>query len=36
VRNRNLMLLSSTSLCLAAVQLSLVGFMVLFLKEHLG
>ena len=36
LRNRNLMLLSSTSLCLAAVQLSLVGFMVLFLKERLG
>ena len=29
-------LLSFTSLCLAAVQLSLVGFMVLFLKERLG
>lgn len=34
--NRNLMLLSATTLCLAAVQLSLVGFMVVFLKERLG
>lgn len=36
LRNRNLMLLSTTTLFLAAVQLSLVGFMVLFLKERLG
>lgn len=34
--NRNLLLLSGTSLCLAAVQLSVIGFMVLFLKERLG
>jgi sugar phosphate permease len=34
--NRNLILLSAASLFLAAIQLSLVGFMVLFLKERLG
>jgi ACS family hexuronate transporter-like MFS transporter len=34
--NRNLMLLCATSVFLAAVQLSLIGFMVLFLNERLG
>ena len=36
LRNRNLILLSASTLFLAAIQLSLVGFMVLFLKERLG
>jgi sugar phosphate permease len=36
LRNRNLMLLCATTIFLAAVQLSLVGFMVLFLNERLG
>jgi sugar phosphate permease len=36
LRNRNLILLSVTTLFLAAVQLSLINFMVLFLKERLG
>jgi sugar phosphate permease len=34
--NRNLMLLCATSIFLAAAQLSLINFMVLFLKERLG
>ena len=36
LRNRNLIFLSVTSLFLAAAQLSLINFMVLFLKERLG
>lgn len=36
LRNRNLILLSSATLFLGAIQLSLVGFMVLFLKERMG
>jgi sugar phosphate permease len=34
--NRNLMLLSSSSLCLAAAQLSITTFMVLYLHERLS
>jgi sugar phosphate permease len=36
LRNRGLVLLSATTLCLGAVQLSLVTYMVLFLGERLG
>lgn len=35
-RNRDLLLLCGTTLCLAAMQLSLVNFMVLYLGERLG
>jgi sugar phosphate permease len=34
--NRNLLLLGGVTLLLAGVQLSLVGFLVLFLKERVG
>jgi ACS family hexuronate transporter-like MFS transporter len=36
LRNRNLILLCATTVLLAAVQLSLIGFMVLFLSERLA
>lgn len=36
LRNRNLLLLGGVTLLLAGVQLSLVGFLVLFLKERVG
>ena len=36
IRNRSLLLLSGVTLLYAAVQLSLVGFLVLFLTERLG